>query len=251
MDQRLCRATFALGPGGLAVTAPASSSICPPGYYMLFLVNGAGVPSVAKMIRIDTNTAPTANAGTNQTVEANASTGTFVTLNGTGSTDLENNIATYQWSEGPTTIATGAQPSVALSVGVHTLTLRVTDSLGMFGESTVTVTITDATAPVISLLTASPVVLRPANGTMTPVTVAATVSDNGDPSPVTKILSVTSTEANPAPSDVQITGNLTVNLRAERFSIVRRYTILVECRDASNNASTRTVTVDVRSKWFP
>jgi hypothetical protein len=251
MDQRLCRATFALGPGGLAVTVPSNSSICPPGYYMMFLVNGAGVPSVAKIIKIDGNSAPIANAGTNQTVEANASTGTFVTLNGTGSTDTESNIATYQWSEGPTPLATGAQPSVSLSVGVHTLTLRVTDSLGLFSESTVTVTITDATAPVISLLTANPVVLRPGNGTMTPVTVAATVSDNGDPSPVTKILSVTSTESDPAPSDVQITGNLTVNLRAERFSLVRRYTILVECRDASNNASTKTVTVSVRSKWFP
>ncbi len=251
MDQRLCRATFALGPGGLAVTAPASSSVCPPGYYMMFLVNGVGVPSVAKMIRVDANTAPAANAGAHQTVEANASTGTFVTLNGTGSTDAESNIATYQWFEGATPLATGAQPSVALSVGIHTLTLRVTDSLGLFNESAVTVTITDATAPVISLLSASPLVLRPANGTMTPVTVTATVSDNGDPSPVTKILSVTSTETDPAPSDVQITGNLTVNLRAERFSVVRRYTILVECRDASDNASTKTVTVDVRSKWFP
>jgi len=140
---------------------------------------------------------------------------------------------------------------VALSVGVHVLTLRVTDSLGMFGTSPVTVTITDAAAPVISALSATPSVLRPATGSMALVTVTATVGDNGDPAPVTKILSVASTEANPAPSDVQITGNLTVNLRAERFSVVRRYTILVECRDASNNASTRTVTVDVRSKWFP
>jgi hypothetical protein len=92
---------------------------------------------------------------------------------------------------------------------------------------------------------------------MVPVTVTATVSDNADAAPVTKILSVTSTEADPGPQpgdlspDVQITGNLTVSLRAERFSVLRRYTILVECRDAQNNASTKTVTVDVRSKWFP
>jgi len=251
MDQRLCRPTFELGPGGLSVTAPVSPAVCPPGYYMMFLVNGNGVPSVAKMIRVDVNTAPTANAGSNQTAEATASTGTFVTLNGTASTDLENNITTYEWFEGTTLIATGAQPSVALAVGVHALTLRVSDSLGMFGQSPVTVTITDGTAPVISTLAAGPVVLRPANGSMVPVTVTATVGDNGDPAPTTKILSVTSTETDPAPSDVQITGNLTVNLRAERFSILRRYTILVECRDASNNASTKTVTVDVRSKWFP
>ncbi len=37
---------------GLFVTAPASPNKCPPGYYMLFILNDAGVPSRAKMIRI-------------------------------------------------------------------------------------------------------------------------------------------------------------------------------------------------------
>jgi hypothetical protein len=251
MDQRICRPAFTLAPGGLSVTAPVNANVCPPGYYMLFILNGNGVPSVSKMIRIDANTAPNANAGSNQTVEAAAAAGTLVTLNGTGSTDGENNIATYQWFEGMSLLATGAQPTVNLGVGVHVLTLRVTDSLGLFSDSPVTITITDSTAPVISSLSADPALLRPATGSMVPVTVTAVVSDNGDPAPVTKILSVTSTEPDPAPSDIQITGNLTVQLRAERFSVVRRYTILVECRDGSNNASTKTVPVVVRSKWFP
>jgi hypothetical protein len=37
---------------GLSVTAPANPNLAPPGYYMLFILNGAGVPSVARMVRI-------------------------------------------------------------------------------------------------------------------------------------------------------------------------------------------------------
>jgi hypothetical protein len=36
----------------LTVTAPASGTLAPPGYYMLFVLNSSGVPSAAKMVRI-------------------------------------------------------------------------------------------------------------------------------------------------------------------------------------------------------
>jgi hypothetical protein len=36
----------------LDVTGPASSGVAPPGYYMLFVINSAGVPSVAKIIQV-------------------------------------------------------------------------------------------------------------------------------------------------------------------------------------------------------
>lgn len=35
------------------VTAPADANLAPPGYYMLFLISDAGVPSVAKYVRIE------------------------------------------------------------------------------------------------------------------------------------------------------------------------------------------------------
>jgi hypothetical protein len=38
--------------GGLNITAPANSMLAPPGYYMLFIVNGSGVPSVAPFIQL-------------------------------------------------------------------------------------------------------------------------------------------------------------------------------------------------------
>jgi galactose oxidase-like protein/glyoxal oxidase-like protein len=37
---------------GLSVTVPTNPNLAPPGYYMLFILNGAGVPSVAQMVRI-------------------------------------------------------------------------------------------------------------------------------------------------------------------------------------------------------
>jgi Domain of unknown function (DUF1929)/Galactose oxidase, central domain len=45
-------ASFSKGPGILNVTAPPNGNYAPPGYYMLFILNGAGVPSIAKIIRI-------------------------------------------------------------------------------------------------------------------------------------------------------------------------------------------------------
>ena len=54
MDQgeRFMWLAFTREAGGLGVTAPADRNIAPPGWYMLFVLNGSGVPSVARMIRL-------------------------------------------------------------------------------------------------------------------------------------------------------------------------------------------------------
>ena len=52
-NQRMNYLTFsASGSTSLSVTAPSDGRRATPGHYMLFLVNGAGVPSVATIIRI-------------------------------------------------------------------------------------------------------------------------------------------------------------------------------------------------------
>jgi len=50
-DQRFQRLGFTQAGGGLTVQAPANANLAPPGYYMLFLVDTNGVPSVAAMVR--------------------------------------------------------------------------------------------------------------------------------------------------------------------------------------------------------
>ena len=51
-DQRSVLLPFTRGEGTLTVTAPTNANWAPPGYYLLFVVNSSGVPSVAPWIRI-------------------------------------------------------------------------------------------------------------------------------------------------------------------------------------------------------
>lgn len=52
MDQRYVGLTFTAGAGSLTVNGPPNSNIAPPGYYMLFLVNKAGTPSIASWVQV-------------------------------------------------------------------------------------------------------------------------------------------------------------------------------------------------------
>ena len=84
MDQRLVEMSFTAGSGALTVTAPPNGNIAPPGYYMIFVVNSSGVPSVAKFARLSStsgNPAPTVTSIS--PASGTASGGTPVTVTGT------------------------------------------------------------------------------------------------------------------------------------------------------------------------
>jgi hypothetical protein len=51
-DQRYVRLAWSKQSGKVQATAPAAKEIAPLGYYMLFIVNDAGVPGEAKIIRL-------------------------------------------------------------------------------------------------------------------------------------------------------------------------------------------------------
>ncbi len=55
MEQRLVGLSYTAGSGVLTVTAPPNGNIAPPGYYMLFVLNAAGTPSVARFVRVTSN----------------------------------------------------------------------------------------------------------------------------------------------------------------------------------------------------
>jgi hypothetical protein len=61
MDQRYVGLTLTAASGSLTVTGPPNSNIAPPGYYMLFLVNQAGTPSLASWVQVSGPAAPVAN----------------------------------------------------------------------------------------------------------------------------------------------------------------------------------------------
>ena len=58
MNQRINKLSFTPVSGGVSVTAPASANDCPPGHYMLFLINSSGVPSIARFIQMSHLSSP-------------------------------------------------------------------------------------------------------------------------------------------------------------------------------------------------
>jgi Domain of unknown function (DUF1929) len=51
-DQRIVGLVYTPTATGIALTAPPNGNIAPPGYYMLFVVDTAGVPSVAAFVKV-------------------------------------------------------------------------------------------------------------------------------------------------------------------------------------------------------
>jgi hypothetical protein len=88
---------------------------------------------------------------------------------------------------------------------------------------------------------------------MVPVSLDVALVDLLDPTPSARIIGVSSNEPidgvddGTTSPDWEITGALSVNLRAERSGVGtgRVYTIQVEARDAAGNATPQTVTVSV------
>jgi hypothetical protein len=52
MSQLIYHLTFTASAASVSATAPPNANLAPPGPYMLFLINGSGVPSVAKMVMV-------------------------------------------------------------------------------------------------------------------------------------------------------------------------------------------------------
>jgi hypothetical protein len=148
------------------------------------------------------NQPPLADAGEDIVIECVPVDGTLVTLDGSGSTDPDStpdtndDIVLFEWFEDfglPTETALGEGETLELTfgVGLHTVTLRVTDSEGETSTDDVIVDVQDNTPPVVDLMV-DPSVIWPPNHKM--VDVHATV-DVTDCTPVTIVLvSVTSNE---------------------------------------------------------
>lgn len=94
------------------------------------------------------NLPPVANAGPDQFVEQTAPVGANVTLNGTGSSDPDNDTLTYcwNWTGGS---AQGATPTVLIPPGNTTVTLTVSDGFTN-ATDTVNIVVRDTTPPIVS-----------------------------------------------------------------------------------------------------
>jgi hypothetical protein len=223
-------------------------------------VNGAIVGTVennnALSVVIDlhstlVNQPPTANAGADQTVECTSAAGAEISLDGSGSSDPDTNLAGARWLQGSRIgPVVGNALQVTLPQGVGTpgqYVLRVIDGMAQSAADTTSVQVVDTTAPTLGAVQATPPVLEPPNHKMVPVTVAVEATDSCDPTPVSSNEAENGTGDGDTSPDWEITGPLTANLRAERAGSGngRVYTLTVACVDATGNAAQGTTTVTV------
>jgi hypothetical protein len=164
-NQRFVPLAFTAAAGSLNVTGPIDGNTAPPGWYMLFLVDSNGVPSVAAMVRL---AVPAVAADTTPPVVSMASPVVGATVSGTvgvaatASDDVV--IAGVQFLLDGTPVGaeqTGPGPTYSLSWvsnsttnGPHTLSARARDGVGNTTVSAgVGVTVTNA--PTLAGLVAS------------------------------------------------------------------------------------------------
>ncbi len=198
------------------------------------------------------NRRPVASAGSDRTVECNRHHGATLQLDGRLSSDPDGDALHLEWS-GPFGTVTGVQPTVALPLGRHVITVIADDGFGGASRAEVVIEVVDTTPPEIHSAIATPNTLWPPNHKMRPAVITVDVTDICDANPTCRIVSVASNEpangigdGNTQP-DWEITGALTLNVRAERSGpgAERIYTITVRCTDVSGNASTTNVVVKV------
>ena len=171
-EQRLIYTQFTKGSGTLTVFSPTSQGAAPPGYYMLFILNAQGVPSVAKFIQLlphPTNQPPAAtitSPGAHVTIAA----GQSVTFAGTAG-DPDGSIAALAWifpggSPSKSTVLNPGAVSFA-TPGVYTASLTVLDNLGVNNPSPPTVTVTVTGTATLGAAITSPASGSTVNGTTT------------------------------------------------------------------------------------
>jgi PKD repeat protein len=144
-DQRINRLSFTIGSGTLNVTAPANGNLAPPGPYMLFILNGNGVPSIAQIIQLTSDLPPTAVASAKPT---SGPVPLSIAFSGTGSTDPDGTVVGYSWDFGDGQLSTEPSPThTYTSTGTYTVTLTVTDNSGSTASQRLLITATVAHPP--------------------------------------------------------------------------------------------------------
>jgi hypothetical protein len=210
------------------------------------------------------NRPPSADAAAVSSAECQSSIGADVTLDGSASTDPDSSTGTnddivlFEWFEGFQTsdqvlLATGEKPTVRLSLGVHHVTLRVTDFVGATDTDDVVITVVDSTPPAV-VASVSPSILWPPNQKLSDVRTIVSANDMCGRSSVilSSILiddSVGPTGPDDATEDIKEAEYGTFDTAFQLRAVAnpsgsgRRYVITYRAVDESGNASTTTLEV--------
>jgi galactose oxidase-like protein/PKD domain-containing protein len=210
MEQRLVAMNFTAGSGVLNVTAPSNGNIAPPGYYMLFILNFLGIPSVAQFVQLTPAPAdePPTGTITSPATDVTITAGQSVFFSGSG-TDPDGTITAYSWSfpGGSPSSSSLATPGNVIynTPGTFAATLTVTDNAGLTDPNPPSRNITVSPAPDFSIsATPSSQMVVQTTGTSYSVTVS---SMNGFPGTVSLSVSGLPSNATASFSNPLVTGS--------------------------------------------
>ncbi len=187
-NQRYIPLSFTTGSGQLTVQTPSNVNTAPPGYYMLFIVNAAGVPSVASIVHFPTASQDTQPPSAPAGLTAAPGSGGTVTLTWSAATD---NVGVTRYDVYRSTVS-GFTPSLAnriaqptgttyqdagLAAGTYFYVVKAEDAVANLSaassQATATIGSSDTTPPSVAI--SSPGGGATLTGT---VTVTATASDD-------------------------------------------------------------------------
>jgi hypothetical protein len=127
MSQSFQSLSFTTTSTGLNVTMPANANIAPPGYYLLFILNSSGVPSVANIVQMSTTAASVGTVTGKVTNTAGAPiSGASVSSGGNGAITGSDGVYTLQLPDGTATLTAAlagyqnASESVTVTAGQTT-----------------------------------------------------------------------------------------------------------------------------------
>lgn len=162
------------------------------------------------------NNPPKASLGQDRNVECTSSTGADVVLDGTSSTDAENNIVSYAWflgSRAGTVLGTGSTLTVHQALGAQTYFVKAIDAYMQADEGSATITVVDSTGPTIACN--APATITPQK---TPYSFTATAADTCGSSGTPAVLDFTCFALNSAGQ--QVTRQCSVKISGATFTIL-------------------------------
>jgi len=233
---------------------------------LILEANDGQATSSNQMLLTITNSAPHSAPGGSGVYEINAP----VILSGDVS-DFDGDLLHYEWTDETNALCSGDIQSIAggtevplpdcvasnLGLGIHAISLKVSDASSLTDSKSVTIQIVDSGAPTLKPV-ANKYILWPPNHRMVDIAIAANASDNSGCA-VTLGATVTSNEPEyglrggdtgpdwTEPVIDQDTGMIYLQLRAERSGRGkgRRYTVIITATDCSGNVSTAKVKIRV------
>jgi hypothetical protein len=232
MEQRMVAMNFTAGSGVLNVTAPPNGNIAPPGYYMLFIQNSSGVPSVAQFVPLTPAPAdqPPAGTVTSPATDVTITVGNSVFFAGSG-TDPDGTVTAYSWSfpSGNPSSSSLATPGNVIynTPGTFAATLTVTDNAGLTDPNPPSRHITVAPAPDFGI-SATPSSQSVVRGNATNYTVTITPA-NGFSGTVNFSAGglPSGASATFTPSTVSGQGSTTLNVATASSTPVGSYTLTI------------------------